>query len=101
RRIHLAELALDHAVRSSEAPPPSCADVHLLDDRAVPPPFGNQGGVGPDGEDVRARRVEHTLDPDLELVRRGDSRVVHDQPTAFFTSARIFFSSAAVSSVSA
>jgi hypothetical protein len=52
------------------------------------------------GEDVRARCVEYALDADLELVRGGDRCLVH-QPTAFFTSALIFFSSAAVSFVSA
>jgi hypothetical protein len=45
------------------------ADVHLLDDRAVAPPVGDQLRVGPDGEDVRARRIEDPLDPNLELVR--------------------------------
>jgi photosystem II stability/assembly factor-like uncharacterized protein len=49
---------------------------------------------------VRSRCVEDPLDADLELVRSGDGGLVH-QRTAFFTSVAIFFSSAAVSSVSA
>src|SRR5207249_7569591 len=76
-RIDLAELALDGAVRGPEAVGPAGPDVHLLDDRAVAPPFGDQLRVGPDGEDVRARRVEDPLDADLELVRGGDGGLVH------------------------
>ena len=98
-RIDLAELALDDAVGGAEAVRAAGADVHLLDDRAVAPPFRDQLRVGPDGEDVRARCVEDPLDADLELVRGGDGGLVHF--TAFFTSAAIFFSSAAVSSVRA
>src|SRR5204863_6709191 len=95
-RVDLAELALDDAVGSAEAVRAAGADVHLLDDRAVAPPVRDQLRVGPDREDVRARCVEDALDADLELVRGGDGGLVH-QPTAFFTSARIFASSAAVS----
>src|SRR5438067_24171 len=69
RRLDLVELALDDAVRSAEAVGASRADVHLLDDRAVAPPLGDQLWVRPDGEDVGARRVEDPLDADLELVR--------------------------------
>ena len=68
-RVDLAELALDDAHRRAEAVPAARADVHLLDDRAVAPPFGDQLRIGPDGEDVRGRRVEDPLDADLELVR--------------------------------
>ena len=76
-RLDLAELALDDAVGGAEAPRAAGTDVHLLDDRAVAPPFRDQLRVGPDGEDVRARRVEDPLDADLELVRRGDGGGVH------------------------
>src|SRR5207249_3614450 len=99
-RIDLAELALDGAVRGPEAVGPAGPDIHLLDDRAVAPPFGDQLRIRPDREDVRARRVEDPLDPDLELVR-GDDGGLLDQPTAFFTSAPILASSAAVTFVSA
>src|SRR6476469_7977107 len=99
-RVDFAELALDEAEGGAEAVGAAGTDVHLLDDRAVAPPFRDQLRVGPDGEDVRTRCVEHPLDADLELVRGGDGGLVH-QLTAFFTSLRIFASSAAVSSVSA
>src|SRR5437773_8427064 len=99
-RVDLAELALDDAEGGAEAIRAAGTDVHLLDDRAVAPPFRDQLRVGPDGEDVRARCVEDPLDADLELVRSGDSGLVH-QPTAFFTSAPILASSAAVNFVSA
>ena len=100
-RLDLAELALDDAERRAEAVRAAGADVHLLDDGAVAPPFRDQLRVRPDGEDVRARRVEDPLDTDLELARSGDRGVVHRQPTALFTSALILASSAAVSLVSA
>src|SRR5919198_4867551 len=97
-RVDLAELALDEAERGPEAVRPTRADVHLLYDGAVAPPFGDQLRIRPDGEDVRARRVEDPLDPDLELVRGSDGGGVHHSPfgqlTAFFTSARIVASSA-------
>src|SRR5919109_2473521 len=80
RRLDLAELALDDAERRAEAVPAAPTDVHLLDDRAVAPPFGDQPRIRPDGEDVRARRVEDPLDPDLELVRGGDGGGVHRAP---------------------
>src|SRR5438445_5944302 len=99
-RVDLAELALDAAVGGAEAVGAAGTDVHLLDDRALAPPFRDQLRVGPDGEDVRARCVEDPLDADLELVRGGDGGLVH-QPTAFFTSALILASSAAVNFVSA
>src|SRR5205814_632657 len=99
--IDLPELALDEAERRAEAVRTARADVHLLDDRAVAPPFADQLRIRPPGEDVRAGCVEDPLDPDLELVRGGDRGLVHPQLTACFTSARIFFSSAAVSFVSA
>src|SRR5437764_9276019 len=79
-RIDLAKLALDDAVGRAEAVCPAGADVQLLDDRAVAPPFGDQLRIRPDGEDVRARRVEDPLDPDLELVRFGDHGFVHRSP---------------------
>src|SRR5436853_2919539 len=101
-RVDLAELALDDAEGGAEAVRAAGTDVHLLDGRAVAPPFRDQLRVGPDGEDVRARCVEDPLDADLELVRGGDGGGgVHPQLTAFFTSARIFASSAPVSFVSA
>src|SRR5438128_8403994 len=99
-RVDLAKLALDDAEGGTEAVGAAGADVHLLDDRAVAPPFRNQLRIGPDGVDVCARCVEDPLDADLELVRGGDVGLVH-QLTAFFTSAPILASSAAVSFVSA
>src|ERR1700686_2562866 len=80
RRIDLAELALDDAKGGAEAVRAAGTDVHLLDDRAVAPPFRDQLRVGPDGEDVRARGVEDPLDADLELVRLGDGGLVHLSP---------------------
>ena len=65
--VDLAELALDDAVRGAEAIGATGTDVHLLDDRAVAPPFRDQLRVCPDGEDVRTRCVEDPLDADLEL----------------------------------
>ena len=79
-RVDLAELALDDAVGGAEAVRAAGTDVHLLDDRAVAPPFRDQLRVGPDGEDVRARCVEDPLDADLELVRGGDGGGVHRSP---------------------
>ena len=96
-RFDLAKLALDDAARSAEAVGAARANVHLLDDRALAPPLGDQLWIRPDGEDVRTRCVEDALDLDLELVRLGDGGLVHPQLTAFFTSARIFASSAFVS----
>src|SRR5436309_13929267 len=75
--LDLAELALDDAAGGAEPVRAAGTDVHLLDDGAVAPPFGDQLRVGPDGEDVRARRVEDPLDADLELVRGGDGGLVH------------------------
>src|SRR4051812_1257567 len=80
RRVDLAELALEDAVRGPEAVGAPGTDVHLLDDGAVAPPFGDQLRISPDGEDVRARRLEDPLDPDLELVRGGDGSGVHRAP---------------------
>ena len=68
-RLDLAELALHGAERRPEPIGAAGADVHLLDDGAVAPPFGNQLGIGPDAKDVRARCVEDPLDADLELAR--------------------------------
>ena len=70
--LDLAELALDEAVGGAEPVRAAGTDVHLLDDGAVSPPFGDQRRIRPDGEDVRARSVEDPLDADLELVRGGD-----------------------------
>src|SRR5882757_7435511 len=53
-----AELALDDAVGGAEAVAPAGTDVHLLDDGAVAPPFGDQLWIGPDGVDVGAGCVE-------------------------------------------
>src|SRR5436190_10318910 len=72
-RLDLAELALDDAERGAEPVGAAGTDVHLLDDRAVAPPFGDQLRIRPDGVDVRTRCVEDPLDADLELVRGGDS----------------------------
>src|SRR6185312_3056391 len=64
-RIDLAELALDDAVRGLELVRAAGADVHLLDDGAVTPPFGDQLRVRPDRVDVLARCVEDALDADV------------------------------------
>jgi hypothetical protein len=79
-RVDLAELALDDAERRAEAVGAARADLHLFDDRTVTPPFRDQLRIRPDGEDVRAWRVEDPLDLDLELVRGGDGRGVHRSP---------------------
>src|SRR5919202_5760018 len=78
--LELAELALDDAEGGSEPVGAAGTDVHLLDDGAVAPPFGDQLRIRPDGEDVRARRVEDPLDADLELARGGDGGGVHRAP---------------------
>src|SRR4051812_16638068 len=98
--VHFAELAFDDAVGGAEAVGAARADVHLLDDRAVAPPFRDQLRVGPDGEDVRAGCVEDPLDADLELVRGCDAGGVH-WLTACLTSFVILASSAFVNSLSA
>src|SRR5437762_13101715 len=69
--LDLPELPLDGAVRGLEAGGAAGADVHLLDDGAVAPPFGDQLRIRPDGEDVRARCVEDPLNADLELAGGG------------------------------
>src|SRR6187431_779403 len=79
-RLDLAELALDRAVCGAEPIRASGTDVHLLDDGTVAPPLGNQIAIGPDGEDVLARRVEDPLDADLAAVRGGDGRALHRAP---------------------
>src|SRR5262249_12025816 len=79
-RVDLAELALDDAERRAEPVRPARADVHLLDDGAVPPPFGEQLRVRPDRVDVGAGRLEDALDADLELVRGGDGGGAHRSP---------------------
>src|SRR5204863_9380383 len=71
-RLDLAELALDGAVRGAEPVGAAGPYVHLLDDGAVAPPFGDQLRIRPDGVHVRARCVEDPLDADLELARGGD-----------------------------
>src|SRR4051812_28393299 len=78
--LDLAELPLDHAEGRAEAVRPAGTDVHLLDDGAVAPPFGDQLRIRPHREDVRARRVEDSLDADLELVGRSDTGLVHRFP---------------------
>src|SRR4051794_4141695 len=80
RLVHLAELALDEPEGGAEAVRAARTNVHLLDDRAVAPPLGDQLRIRPDGEDVRARGVEDPLDADLELARGADSGVVHRSP---------------------
>src|SRR5437588_5355672 len=65
-RLDLAELALDVAEGGSEPVGAAGTDVHLLDDGAVAPPFGDQRRIRPDGEDMCARRVEDALDAYLE-----------------------------------
>src|SRR5919199_3170538 len=79
-RLDLAKLPLDGTERRSESVAAARTDVHLLDDRAVAPPFGDQLRIRPDREDVRARRVEDPLDSDLELVRGGDGGGSHRAP---------------------
>src|SRR5206468_426411 len=71
--LDLAELTLDDAEAGSEPVGAAGTDVHLLDDGAVAPPFGDQLRICPDGVDVRARCVEDPLDADLELDGGGDS----------------------------
>src|SRR5215211_1385775 len=78
--IDLAELALDGAEGRSEPVGAAGMNVHLLDDGAVAPPFGDQLRIRPHGEDVRPRRVEDPLDADLELVRGGDRGRAHRAP---------------------
>src|SRR4029079_17927069 len=63
--IHFQEFALDHAEAGPEPVGAAGPDVHLLDDRPVAPPFGDQLRIRPDGEDVGTRRVEDPLDADL------------------------------------
>ena len=84
-RLDLAELTLDDAEGGSESVGAAGADVHLLDDGAVAPPFGDQLRVRPNGEDVRARCVEDPLDANLELVRGGDGGGVHRSPFVRWT----------------
>src|SRR5204863_3227762 len=79
-RLDLAELALDEAERGAEPVGAAGTDVHLLNDGAVAPPFGDQLRIRPDGVDVRAQCVEDSLDADLELVRGGDGGGVHRAP---------------------
>src|SRR6185437_13861193 len=97
RWLDLAELALDETEVRAEAVCAAGANVHLLDDRAVAPPLGDQLRIRPDGVDVRARRVEDSFDPDLELAGLRHRGLVHER-TAFFTSVVIFASSDFVSS---
>src|SRR5262249_49255050 len=80
RCIDLAELALDEAEVRAEPVRAAGPQVHPLDDGAVAPPFGDQLRIRPDGEPVRARRVEAPLDADLQLVRGGDGGRVHRAP---------------------
>src|SRR5512133_1940664 len=101
RRLDLAELALDDADGGSETVGAARTNVHLLDDGAVAPQFGDQLRIGPDGEDVRGRCVEDPLDADLELVRSGNRGLVHLQLTACLRSFAILASSALVSLVNA
>ena len=65
------------------------------------PTIPDQLRVGPDGEDVRGRRVKDPLDADLELVRGGNRGLVHRQLTACLRSFAILASSALVSFVNA
>src|SRR5437588_10490336 len=67
--LDLAELALDDTEGGSEPVGAAGTDVHLLDDGAVAPPFGNQLRIRPDGVDVCARCVEDPLNADLALAR--------------------------------
>src|SRR5439155_13510087 len=82
--LDLAEFALDRAEGGLEPVGAPGTDVHLLDDGAVAPPFGDQLRIRPDGEDVLARCVEDALDADLELVRAGDGGGVHRAPSVRF-----------------
>src|SRR5918995_2414754 len=70
--LDLAELALDDAEGRAEPVGAAGTDVHLLDDGAVAPPFGDQLRIRPDRIDVCAGCVEDPLDADLELVWGGD-----------------------------
>src|SRR4051794_17282087 len=69
--LDLVKRPLDDTVGSSEPVGAAGADVHLLDDCAVAPPFGDQLRIRPDGIDVWTWCVEDPLDADLELVRGG------------------------------
>src|SRR6185369_8728117 len=79
-RLDLAELALDDAERGAEPVGAAGTDVHLLDDGAVAPPFGDQLRISPDGVDMGAWRVDDPLDANLELVRDGDGGGAHRAP---------------------
>src|SRR5947199_6527390 len=79
--LDLSELALYEAELGSEAIGAPGTDIHLLDDRSVAPPFGDQLRIRPDGVDVLAGRVEDPFDADFELVRGGDGGgVAHRAP---------------------
>src|SRR5438270_13629202 len=78
--LDLAELALDGAEGGLEPVGTAGTNVHLLDDGAVTPPFGDQLRIRPDGVDVCARCVEDPLDANLEFVRCGDGGLVHLSP---------------------
>ena len=69
RRLDLAELSLDDAVAGLEPVAAAGANVHLLNDGPLTPPFRDECGVRPDRVDVLARRIEDPLDTDLNLAR--------------------------------
>jgi hypothetical protein len=69
-------IALDQAEGCAEAVRAAGTDVHLLDDRAVAPPFRDQLQIRPEGEDVLARGIEVPFHADLELARGADGGLV-------------------------
>src|SRR5690349_13917080 len=79
-RLDFLELALDGTEGRLEPVGAARANVHLLDDGPVAPPLGDQLRVRPHGEDMRPRRVEDSLDADLELAGSGDGGGVHRAP---------------------
>ena len=101
RRLDLAEFALDDAEGGAEAV--ACRP----DGRPCPRRRCRRPTIRGSASDPSRRRRRacaarrRSARPDLQLVRGGDGGLVHRQLTAFFTSALILASSAAVSFFSA